>query len=107
LQKPGQLARWVPDVLFVLTLFFGIRRAYQFLDRSGILIRVISGFYTVLLTTFNSIETAAEHGLLFWKHLRAWGMRSSCLKTLSYGNWLTILRQLGNISTALAMKVIP
>lgn len=103
--QPRQLILWLPGLLFVLVLFFGLQRIHHFLAMPGILLASIALFYLLLLLSGTSIEGAMEAGLLLgrggditWQPL--------ALKNLLAAEWAAILGQAGNLAVLAMMSLV-
>ena len=62
--KPALLEKWLPGLLFAVTLYILLRRFSHFLILPGAIVGGIVVFYVVLLLTGTSVDTAAEQGWL-------------------------------------------
>lgn len=103
---PDILWRWLPGVLFGLTLLLMQRRYNHFLVTPGAVIAAITFFYLYLFLAGISIEQAGADGWLLGPFPAGGLFKPFTLENLSMVQWNVIFGHFGTFATLLGLSMI-
>jgi sulfate permease, SulP family len=96
---PPLLWRWLPGVLFSITLLLVERRLRHPLTIPAMIVGAILLFYAALHLAGVSLAEASAHGWMLGPFAEAVEWRPLSLSLLAQADWLLILGQVGSIGT--------
>ncbi len=103
---PEVLIRWLPGVIFGVTLLLLVRRFRHYLVTPLMILGAIGMFYVVLALAGVSITQAADLGLLFQPFQPGALWRPPPINDLAIVDWSAIFRQAGEVASLILISSI-